>query len=361
MTDRTPSSSGDDPTDGVESSPLVAADLSAEHRDEIVSAYLDGEATEAEILLVQSTPELLERVEVFRSLAAPIAAVEKVDDAVRTSQIAAAVLAARPPDISIVPAVATPLAGPQPEPEPHPELSPVVPLSTRRRIPPRWLAAAACVLALVVAVPFALNAGGSDSEDAATQANDGAALTASEKLPDPAADAPTADALSEPAGDATPGDDGTDAEASDDATVDGQGVSAAATTEALDDGDAGADADESVVGDSTRTTAAAARLPIPDANYFDTTDFEPGFLTAEEFADEVESRRLPTVDQELDLDDAAIATREALVDLCPDLDLPTDADVVESIVVLQQPVFAVVDESSITVYLSDCSIGAQLP
>ena len=354
MTDRTPSSSGDDPEENADYAPLVAADLSADQRDEIVSAYLDGEATEAEIILVQSTPDLLERVEVFRSLSDPIASIVTVDADVREAQIAAALLAARPPEISIVPDASSEFVSDQAPPldQFDPELSPVVELTSRRRVPPRWLAAAACFVALAIAVPFALSAGDSDS-DSATEAGDdtiSSGFAADQKAPETSS-APSA----------TEAQDGSDAEAT--------AMAAVATTEAMDEavvGDTdstatdGAALDESA-DDGTDDSGPAAELTPGRSNFIDITDLEPGFFTSEQFADAVESRRLSTIDQELAFDGTATATREALVELCPELDIPINADVIESIVVLQQQVFAVIDESSTTVYLSDCSIGAQVP
>ena len=60
-------------------------------RDELVSAFIDGEATDEEVALVESTPELMERVALLRSISEMVAApVEPTIDR-REAHIAAGV------------------------------------------------------------------------------------------------------------------------------------------------------------------------------------------------------------------------------------------------------------------------------
>jgi hypothetical protein len=78
-------------------------------RDELVSAYVDGEATADEVSRVEGDPALVARVEQFRRIAADVAAVELSPPVQRDASIAAALdatpepAATAPPDDVVAP------------------------------------------------------------------------------------------------------------------------------------------------------------------------------------------------------------------------------------------------------------------
>jgi hypothetical protein len=127
------------------------SDLDPTARDELVSAFLDGEATPAERAQIEGDPELLERATELRSVVDLVAAPVLVDRALRSGQIEAALAQS-----STAPNITS--------------------LETRRtrRLDPRVLSAAAVVLAAIVALPFVFKSG-SDDTTAALNALDGAA------------------------------------------------------------------------------------------------------------------------------------------------------------------------------------------
>jgi len=130
------------------------SDLDPTARDELVSAFLDGEATPAERTQIEGDPELLERATELRSVADLVAEPVLVDRALRSGQIEAALAQS-----STAPNVTS--------------------LETRRkrRLDPRVLSAAAVVLAAIVALPFVFSSG-SDDSTAALNALDGVAAEA---------------------------------------------------------------------------------------------------------------------------------------------------------------------------------------
>jgi hypothetical protein len=130
------------------------SDLDPTTRDELVSAFLDGEATPAERAQIEGDPELLKRATELRSVADLVAAPVLVDRALRSGQIEAALAQS-----STAPNITS--------------------LETRRkrRLDPRVLSAAAVVLAAIVALPFVFNSG-SDDTTAALNALDGVAAEA---------------------------------------------------------------------------------------------------------------------------------------------------------------------------------------
>lgn len=168
--------------------------------DELVSAYLDGEASADEIARVESSPELLAEVETLRAVAALVASdpdPATVDPGRRDAHIAAALAAS---------STAANVTG----------------LSAARARP--WYrqpvaAVAAVLLAAVIAVPLLANLGGDDADsDVATSASDDAA-TDEAAATTPAADARAAEPdegfLAEEAG-----DEAADAGSGDDAAGD---------------------------------------------------------------------------------------------------------------------------------------------
>ncbi|NNE74982.1 MAG: hypothetical protein HKN26_15055 [Acidimicrobiales bacterium] len=157
--DPTGASDADRPADpdAARDEPALARDEPAVARDELVSAYLDGEATAAEIAQVEGSPELLARVEVFRSLQAPMQAVPAPTPEAQNAAIAAAIAAVTvdPADVATAAAAA------------------VATRSATRR--PPWYQRLApglvmvCVLAAgLIAAPFILN-GGSDDADTSSE------------------------------------------------------------------------------------------------------------------------------------------------------------------------------------------------
>ena len=64
-------------------------DFDPSERDELVSAYLDGEADAAERALVESSPELLERVEALWQISSMVGEPVPVDIEQRERHIAA--------------------------------------------------------------------------------------------------------------------------------------------------------------------------------------------------------------------------------------------------------------------------------
>ncbi|MFN3218109.1 MAG: hypothetical protein ACE367_16560 [Acidimicrobiales bacterium] len=117
--------------------------------DELVAAYLDGEATAAERARVQGDPVLLARAEALRAVSRMVAEpVAAPDAALRDAQIAAALAAS--------------------------STSPVVtamPTNRSRSDLLRFASIAAAVLAILVAVPLLVSNTGSDDEDMATEAS----------------------------------------------------------------------------------------------------------------------------------------------------------------------------------------------
>lgn len=116
--------------------------------DELVTAYLDGEATAAERARVQGDPVLLARAEQLRAVSRMVAEpVDAPDAAMRDDHIAAALAAS--------------------------STSPVVtamPTSRSRPDMLRFASVAAVVLAILVAVPLLLSNTGGDDDTAATEA-----------------------------------------------------------------------------------------------------------------------------------------------------------------------------------------------
>ncbi len=116
-------------------------------RDDLVSAYLDGEATPDERAFVEADPDLIERATLLRAVSDLVAAPVDIDRVLRNAHIEAAVAAST-------------------------TAQNVIAIETRRA---RWrdarvLSAAAVVLAALVAVPIAL--GSRDrSDDTATAIN----------------------------------------------------------------------------------------------------------------------------------------------------------------------------------------------
>jgi hypothetical protein len=120
--------------------------------DELVSAYLDGEATADEVARVEADPALRARAEAMRAVARAVSEPPGVDPARRDEVIAAAMAA----------------AGPVAEADGADELA-------RRRAAKRqqraltWVAAAAAVL-MLIAAPLLIRAGRSESHNRLTSA-----------------------------------------------------------------------------------------------------------------------------------------------------------------------------------------------
>lgn len=132
--------------------------------DELVSAYLDGEATPDEVARVESAPVLLARVETFRAAIGLTAQpVPPAPSPAREAAISAALAAAD----EVLPRLEA--AGPAPPPPvAAPPPAPVIDLAARRkRANFTWLAAAAVAAVALVAVPLVLR---SDDDTATTVA-----------------------------------------------------------------------------------------------------------------------------------------------------------------------------------------------
>ena len=297
--------------------------------DELVSAYLDGHATPDEVVLVESSPELMRRVETMRSLADLIGAPSTPPPAQKEAQISSALdafdalFAAQDADTNpidttpTVAAVPTALDSqpppfdaipPTPEPETFNGVTSLAVARERRR-PRRFnagiIAAAAAVLLFVAVAAFGLGGGessldtastpleaadasssaesASDSADEDAMDDDGPALSALEAAPAPTAVAPQA-------AEASPMIE-EDAVANDEAAMDGEEAmedrsadasDEPAESEAADDADdanAAADAEDGGGTDSESAAGATAFL------------VEPLKLSTEDFPDQETLRR----------------------------------------------------------------------
>lgn len=126
---------------------MTDAPRTDDERDELASAYLDGEATPAERALVEGDPDLQARVAAMAEVRASLQAAPAPAPPA-TDQVAAALDAARAPGGL--------LASAEPRPADAPEEAAVVPLAARRgegrRL--RYLAVAAAVVVAALAVPL---------------------------------------------------------------------------------------------------------------------------------------------------------------------------------------------------------------
>lgn len=227
--------------------------LDPSERDELVSAYLDGEATADERALVEASPELMARVETLRSIAAMVAAPIVVDPALRERHIEAALAA------SATSAKVTSL-------EPR-----------RRRLDRTWaLSAAAVLLAVIIAIPVFRSGDGDDdtaavstddtAEDSALQATDAGddSASAAEVVPgDDDADGDTAALAAEEGAQ----DTGGDADSADEATDDAMEDAATAADDAGDADDGGADADDAEA-DAAPEPPGTEIGPVADVDEF---------------------------------------------------------------------------------------------
>lgn len=133
------------------------SDLRRSPDDEVVSAYLDGEATPAERALVEGDPELLRRVEALRAIGRQAASTPAPSNAVREANVAAA-LAVFDNELA-APDHAMPVSAP-PADQPPGVIDPavidpaVIDIEARRRnrLLPLLGAAAAVVLVVLVGV-----------------------------------------------------------------------------------------------------------------------------------------------------------------------------------------------------------------
>lgn len=221
--------------------------------DELVAAYLDGEATADERARVQGDPALLARAEQLRAVSRMVAEPVAVPDAaLRDLHIAAALEAS--------------------------STSPVVTALPSRRNRPdvlRFASVAAAVLAILVAVPLLLSNTGGDDEDMATEAtsaDDGLAamdaVAASEE-----AQEDTAEGAAEMAAEEEPqGRSASDEAASDDG-AEGDAAMAAPESADAEEGLAGEEPAEEESGfdgdldpaDIDATLAGVPRIDIADA------------------------------------------------------------------------------------------------
>ncbi len=135
----------------------------SEPRDELASAYLDREATPDEVAEVESTPELLDRVEQFREVARRNAEPPSPPADLKTRQIDRALELFD--DLGALGELAPIDAGAVPTPTPN---APVVPL--RRRARSAWAASAAAALVVVAGLGFAVDRLGDRSDREATEA-----------------------------------------------------------------------------------------------------------------------------------------------------------------------------------------------
>jgi|GEM_PF-926036 len=159
--------------------------------DELVSAYLDGEAAPDEVAMVEASPELMTRVEELRAVSTQLSAPIAPPPAQKEAHLAAALsafddmfagAAAEPADATSAPilaAVPTPAAPPV-------ETAPATPTVTsldaarERRKPRRFNVGviAAAVAALLLIAGFAVLSGGRGGDDVATSATDGVSADA---------------------------------------------------------------------------------------------------------------------------------------------------------------------------------------
>lgn len=128
-------------------------------RDELVVAYLDGEATPAERAVVEADPELMARVEILGEVMAMVGEpVMPPPPEVRRAHIAAALEAS-----DTAPNVAS--------------------LATRRRrFGAAQIAAVAAVVVALFAIPFAFTGGDDDTETAVSSADDATEARSSDGL-----------------------------------------------------------------------------------------------------------------------------------------------------------------------------------
>lgn len=244
-------------------------ELDPSARDELVSAYLDGEATPPERAQVEADPDLMERVQILSQISEMVRAPVAVDARLRGDQIAAALEASdTAPNVT---SLAAPRKG--------------------RDKPINWIMSAAAVLLLIaLAVPVLRS--GSDDDDSAVatgaveQSGDGAA--ASDSFDSAANAAPLADEASEELAE-TDEQLTDDAMAEDDASGD-------------DGGDDGASADDSTMaeeaGDGGEVAAEEAPgrfVSEPLADLGDLVDFD-------DLAGQVDERRASDDDGETEPD-----------------------------------------------------------
>ncbi len=119
--------------------------------DELVTAVLDGEATEAEVDRVRSDPALAARLEQFRQAAAALAdPPPPLPDDQRRAVLEGALAAGRDAG-----------EGPQ-APKP---VGPIAPRRSRRHVPPAFLVAAAVIVMVAVGLALVLNGRGEQNRD----------------------------------------------------------------------------------------------------------------------------------------------------------------------------------------------------
>ena len=167
---------------------LSDEDVSPQHL--LASAFVDGEATEAERREVQSSPQLQALVGSFQQLKVQVADVPLVSSNTREVAFAAAFAAFD----SLAEAGEQPAATAAVSPPPH--VAPVIELASRRRWPGRVMSAAAGLLLVgVVGIAVLNGRGGNDSDsssatvagDALIESAPAAEATAGADQPAPAA------------------------------------------------------------------------------------------------------------------------------------------------------------------------------
>lgn len=132
-------------------------DSPSSDRDELVAAYLDGEATPAERAIVEGDPELMERVAIMSQIVSMVSEpVVPAPPELKRAHIAAAL------DASATAPNVTSMAA-----------------KRKRRFSSSQIAAAAAVVVALFAVPIALSQSGGD-DDSTVAAGDGAASTSAE-------------------------------------------------------------------------------------------------------------------------------------------------------------------------------------
>lgn len=238
-------------------------ELDPSERDELVSAYLDGEATPAERAQVEADPDLMERVQLLSQISEMVRAPVAVDARLRGDQIAAALEASNTaPNVT---SLAAPRKG--------------------RDKPLNWIMSAAAVLLLIALAVPVLRSGSDDDDgavasEAVAQSDDSAA--SSDSFDGAANAAPPADAAEELAV--------TDEQLSDDAMAEDDG------------GDDGASEDDSTMaeeagdgGEVAAEEAAGRFVSEPLADLGDLVDFD-------DLAGQVDERRASDDDGETEPD-----------------------------------------------------------
>lgn len=220
-----------------------------EHLDEVLSAYVDGEATAAEVQLVESDASLMAQAQSLRDLGAAIGSGPPPNPERKRAHLEAAMGAFQ----------STPLVSPIPAEQ----TAPVVDLASRRRGPagmPRWLTAVAASVVVVGGIGFVATQNSEDSLD--TAADSGAATSEPMASPSRGADDAESADMEDDASSASMADDAmADDAMADEATESEGGLDQ--ETASQESGESAESADESATGSVDSDEAA----PLADLGF----------------------------------------------------------------------------------------------